>query len=200
MPELPIAALMGRHILVVAEKNVADIIGTSLRIEGAKTLICDSLAAARVARAAQKFDAVVLHYAVDLERTVLSFITHDAGLTPLLAFAPPTIDAAVLAMRAGASDVATERNGLSDLLSRVAVLAAPPPRRDALQLPSLQRWHLTNREREVLSLLVQGLANREVGERLGISVRTVELHRGRVMDKSGARNMAELMRAVIGPR
>lgn len=53
---------------------------------------------------------------------------------------------------------------------------------------------LTERERDVMSLLVQGLHNVEVAERLGISPRTVEIHKARVMAKLGARNLAELIR------
>lgn len=53
---------------------------------------------------------------------------------------------------------------------------------------------LSAREREVMALVVQGLDNRTVGDRLGISPRTVEVHKSRVMSKMGARNLAELMR------
>jgi RNA polymerase sigma factor (sigma-70 family) len=53
---------------------------------------------------------------------------------------------------------------------------------------------LTPREREVLELVTQGLHNREVGERLAISPRTVEVHKARVMAKLGARTLGELMR------
>jgi FixJ family two-component response regulator len=53
---------------------------------------------------------------------------------------------------------------------------------------------LTDREREVLALLVLGLHNRDVAERLGISPRTVEVHKARIMAKLGARNLAELIR------
>lgn len=53
---------------------------------------------------------------------------------------------------------------------------------------------LSNREREVMALVVDGLDNRSIGERLGISARTVEVHKSRVMDKLGARNLAELIR------
>ena len=55
---------------------------------------------------------------------------------------------------------------------------------------------LTLRERGVMELLVQGLHNRDVAQRLGISPRTVELHKARVMEKLGARNVVELIRAV----
>lgn len=53
---------------------------------------------------------------------------------------------------------------------------------------------LSPREREVMNLVVDGLDNRRVGERLGISPRTVEVHKARVMSKLGVRNLAELIR------
>lgn len=56
---------------------------------------------------------------------------------------------------------------------------------------------LTRRERDVLALVTNGASNKEAGRRLGISPRTVEVHRARIMDKLGARNAAELMRIVL---
>lgn len=53
---------------------------------------------------------------------------------------------------------------------------------------------LSAREREVLALVVEGVDNRGIGERLGISPRTVEVHKSRIMTKVGARNLAELIR------
>lgn len=53
---------------------------------------------------------------------------------------------------------------------------------------------LSAREREVMRLVVEGLDNRSIGERLGISPRTVEVHKSRIMSKLGVRNLAELMR------
>ena len=53
---------------------------------------------------------------------------------------------------------------------------------------------LTPREADVMALLVEGLHNVEVAERLGISPRTVEVHKARLMAKLGARNLAELIR------
>jgi two-component system, LuxR family, response regulator FixJ len=53
---------------------------------------------------------------------------------------------------------------------------------------------LSSREREVMGLVVDGLDNRSIGTRLGISPRTVEVHKARLMTKLGARNLAELIR------
>jgi DNA-binding CsgD family transcriptional regulator len=57
---------------------------------------------------------------------------------------------------------------------------------------------LTPREREVLALVAAGASNKEAGRRLGISPRTVETHRARIMAKLGARNAADLVRIVLG--
>jgi DNA-binding CsgD family transcriptional regulator len=56
---------------------------------------------------------------------------------------------------------------------------------------------LTPREREVAALIADGASNKEAGRRLGISPRTVELHRAHVMEKLGARNAADLVRIVL---
>lgn len=57
---------------------------------------------------------------------------------------------------------------------------------------------LTPREHEVLLLIANGASNKEAGRHLGISPRTVETHRARIMDKVGARNAADLVRIVLG--
>ncbi len=59
------------------------------------------------------------------------------------------------------------------------------------------RHLLTCREREVLSQVAKGASNKEAGRRLGISPRTVEVHRARIMDKLGAKNTADLIRIVF---
>jgi RNA polymerase sigma factor (sigma-70 family) len=53
---------------------------------------------------------------------------------------------------------------------------------------------LTSREREVLDLVIAGRHNREIAVNLGISPRTVEVHKMRLMDKLRVRNVAELVR------
>lgn len=69
--------------------------------------------------------------------------------------------------------------------------AAPPPA-PAPSTPSLDV--LTNREREILTLIARGLLNKEIGAQLGISVRTVEAHRDSVVRKLGIRSAAGLTR------
>jgi DNA-binding CsgD family transcriptional regulator len=56
---------------------------------------------------------------------------------------------------------------------------------------------LTPREREIMVLVVEGLPNKAIGRRLGISPRTVEIHRANLMEKMGARSLAMLVRRAI---
>ncbi len=56
---------------------------------------------------------------------------------------------------------------------------------------------LTDREREILQHLVQGRSAKLIGRMLGISPRTVEVHRARIMDKLSARNLVDLVRIAV---
>lgn len=59
------------------------------------------------------------------------------------------------------------------------------------------RMQLTEREREVIQLLAEGRSNKEVADRLGISTRTAEGHRGEIMKKLKLGSLAELIRYSI---
>ncbi|HSD60729.1 MAG TPA: response regulator [Burkholderiales bacterium] len=59
---------------------------------------------------------------------------------------------------------------------------------------------LTLRERQVMDLVAEGRSNRETAQALGISLRTVEVHRARMMDKLGVRSVPELVRLAIAAR
>jgi RNA polymerase sigma factor (sigma-70 family) len=59
---------------------------------------------------------------------------------------------------------------------------------------------LTQREREVLDLVVAGRMNREIAESLDISIKTVEAHRARIMEKLQAHSLAELVQATLAAR
>jgi two-component system, LuxR family, response regulator FixJ len=74
-------------------------------------------------------------------------------------------------------------------------LSPPQGGRRLVEIRGLSQ--LTPREREVLQLISNGQSNKEAGRLLGISPRTIEVHRARVMEKLGARNTADLMRIVL---
>lgn len=59
---------------------------------------------------------------------------------------------------------------------------------------------LTPRERDVLKEIADGASNKEAGRTLGISPRTIEVHRARIMEKLNVRNAAELVRLVLTGR
>lgn len=73
--------------------------------------------------------------------------------------------------------------------------AAPNPRCAAARLSTL-----TQREREVMDLVIQGLKNRQIADQLGISVKTVEAHRSRAMEKMEVSSVAELVQATLGAK
>ncbi|HJU71904.1 MAG TPA: response regulator transcription factor [Paucimonas sp.] len=56
---------------------------------------------------------------------------------------------------------------------------------------------LTRREQEVMHLIAAGRLNKQIADELGISIKTVEVHRARVMDKMAVRSLAELVQCVL---
>jgi DNA-binding NarL/FixJ family response regulator len=65
------------------------------------------------------------------------------------------------------------------------------------KLPADPYQSLTNREREVLQMAVEGLSTSEIARRLSISPRTAELHRGRMMNKLGLHSPTDLIRYAL---
>jgi two-component system response regulator FixJ len=111
------------------------------------------------------------------------------------------IDTAVIAMKSGAHDFIEKPYKEERLLGAI---------RDALELEERQRAAraqtsgiaaraatLSQRQRQVMDLVVEGLPNKEIAVRLGISARTVEIYRAWVMERMGARNVAELIRLAL---
>lgn len=79
--------------------------------------------------------------------------------------------------------VRTVANGGSYLSTRIAHLARQAPERN-----------LTRREREILTMVVDGHTNRQIAEKLGLSVKTVDTHRTNMMNKLDIHNTADLVR------
>lgn len=104
---------------------------------------------------------------------------------------------AVAALKAGAIDFIEKPFRDELLLGSIRTALATPP--DQVGRPggastSARLATLSGREREVMLLLVAGHPNKVVADRLGISSRTVEVHRAHIMEKAGARNLADLVR------
>ena len=72
-------------------------------------------------------------------------------------------------------------------------------RRDGAEIDDLRKKFggLSARQRQVMDLAASGLSSKEIARRLDISAKTVENHRAWVMERIGARNLAELVRIAI---
>ena len=108
------------------------------------------------------------------------------------------VSTSVRAMKGGAVDFLTKPYSAEDLLEAVerAMAKDKRDRRERAQLTDLESRAraLTPREAEVLRLVVRGLLNKQVAAQLGISEKTVKVHRARVMQKMRADSMADLVR------
>lgn len=110
------------------------------------------------------------------------------------------------ALRAGASGYVLKDNAFEDLVYAIKAVAAggtfvSPSVAASLLKPvedrSPQDVPLTRREREVLKLIASGLTNRQIAEKLFISVKTVETHRARILQSLDLHKTADLVRYAI---
>ena len=163
-------------------------------IDGHGTLIQNARAVAATGEAARLADAAAQLAEADL------ILMHSVGYSEENArcMAAATGKPVVTARRI---IVGVMRLHLSELGAAVGVsigLPAAPPRAEALidRLPP-PSVPLTPRERQVLACVMDGEPNKVIARRLGISHRTVEIHRGRAMNKLEAGSPAELIRRVL---
>jgi len=107
------------------------------------------------------------------------------------------IPMSVKAMKAGAVDFLTKPFRDQDILDAVSrALERDQKRRDSEKAVAERRIlfdSLTLREREVMTLVVAGLMNKQVAARLGITEITVKVHRGHMMRKMKARSLVDLV-------
>jgi FixJ family two-component response regulator len=109
-----------------------------------------------------------------------------------------TIPLTVRAIKAGAMDFLSKPvDGLA-LLARVEealkLCLEIHKQAEAYKSASLRLATLTDREWEIMTLAIAGHTSKEIAQHLGISYRTVEIHRAHVMQKTGATNLLELVR------
>lgn len=108
---------------------------------------------------------------------------------------------AVRAMREGALDFIEKPFKNAQLLERVRVCIGEDAEREQARInrqeAAARLATLTAREREVVDMLVEGKINKVIGAELGISTRTVESHRARVMKKLETRSLSDICKLVL---
>jgi two-component system response regulator DctR len=113
------------------------------------------------------------------------------------------VPTAVAALKRGAFDFVEKPFADNTLVDRVehalAASAAAIAERDAVLNTARAVAELTDRERDVMKLVVQGLPNKLIADALHISVRTVEVHRARVFDKMKVKSAVELANMLRQP-
>ena len=192
------------HILD-ADPATCEALSVLFRLEGFQTMFSVDTASFLAALERRRPDVVVANTRIGNENglDVLRRVKSLRGGTPVFIIADDAaIDAAVEAMKAGASGVFAKpldaerlMHAVYDALRHDVHLAADAGGRRRIEVRGFDQ--LTPREREVLELITNGQSNKEAGRQLGISPRTIEVHRARVMEKLGARNTADLMRIVL---
>ena len=136
----------------------------------------------------------------EMEGDVLQQRLKDAGKLASIVFvtAHAHIPSAVSTVRKGAIDYLEKPYDKDRLLSVVQkALAIDAKAREDLRVvreSQARIEELTPREREVFELVVVGKANKNIAADLGIAVKTVELHRSRVMKKTGADSVPDLVK------
>ncbi len=138
---------------------------------------------------------------LDLQQRLAARTTTGPQLPILFLSGHGDIRMALRALRAGAFDFIEKPFHEQELLDSIHyALCADAARRGqhrerAVRQALLER--LTQREREVLECIVQGLSNKAIAKALGLSAKTVEVHRASLMAKLGAHSVAALVRLAL---
>lgn len=111
------------------------------------------------------------------------------------------VSMAVTAMKGGAADFIEKPFKNQELLDRIQQCVATS---EQLHLDNQQRQRaaerlalLSDREREIMDLLVAGMLNKQIAAELDISIRTVEAHRARIMEKLQTKSLPDIVRIAL---
>lgn len=107
---------------------------------------------------------------------------------------------AVASLKRGAADFIEKPFNDNDLVDRVLEVMQQYSQQQEERKHDLQ-WankisSLSNREKQVLELALKGMLNKQIADELSITMRTVEVHRARALEKTGAKNLLELARLI----
>lgn len=188
--------------VVDPELSTCEALSVVLRLEGYQAAVFLDVRSFLSAFGHRLSDVVILNRRIGRDDG-LALLRHIKALHPQIAVLViedrPEVDDAVLAMQRGASSVLAKPLDMDSAVRAVreALRRSPPPHGGRRVSYEYGVSRLTPRERQVLQLIRSGQSNKEAGRALGISPRTIEVHRARVMEKLGARNTAELMRIVL---
>lgn len=188
-----------------ADPAVSEALSILFRLEGYQTSFALDLGQCLAQLERRRPDAAIvnLQLGIDSGLVVLRRLKAQRSAPVVVMLADrPQLEEAVTAMKMGAVDVIGKPIDtdqlvavVRDALRREVQVSGPLGGRRAIEVRGFDQ--LTPREREVLELITNGQSNKEAGRELGISPRTIEVHRARVMEKLGARNTADLMRIVL---
>lgn len=122
----------------------------------------------------------------------------NISLPTIILTAHGDVPVAIQTMRAGALDFIEKPARVEQLLEALETAGALLFNRKRPSVPKKiiaeRLAKLTNRENEVLQHLLEGNLNKEISAKLGLSMRTVEVHRSRIREKMQARGIADLVR------
>lgn len=192
--------------IVDDDLRTCEALSVLFRLEGYQTTFSENAASFFASLERRHPDAVIASLGLpgDGGTAILRHIKAMHTATPVFLMADRSdVGSAVAAMKAGATDVIAKPYDAEQLVltlrdalhADVHLGAASGGRRRPVEVRGFAQ--LTPREREVLQLITDGQSNKEAGRLLGISPRTIEVHRARIMEKLGARNTADLMRIVL---
>jgi len=133
-----------------------------------------------------------------------ALVQRNAAVPVIFITAHGDVPLAVEAMRRGAFDF-LEKPFTDDVL--VTAISSALARDDEQMSRDREATNarsrldaLTPRERQVLDLVIEGALNKTIADKLGISIKTVELHRSRVMEKMHAQSLAQLIQMTVRAR
>jgi two-component system response regulator FixJ len=148
----------------------------------------------------QRAVVILDHYLGDMSGLELQAELNGRGIEYPVIFISGSSDIAlsVKAMKAGALDFLEKPVRNEDLLASLRAAFARiddlNETSDLREIAQQRCSNLSEREREVMEYIVSGMSNAEVAEQLGLSVRTIEVHRSSINKKMGTSTLAELVR------